>query len=631
MSWRPGQNAGRRTEAGSEVSARVAKLSVVVPFYNVEHYLGAALESVTRQTLRDLEVILVDDGSTDGSVVIAKDYVSRDRRFRLIEQANKGLGAARNAGIREATGEYLAFFDGDDLLDPHAYGLLTGSLEKTGSDMATGDVRRLGATGLKKSRIHDGPFRKTVLRTHVSRLPVLLQDRTAWNKVFRRSFWDAHGFEFPGGVFEDGPVAIRAHVLASSVDVFHNVVYYWRLRDSGQLSITERYREIGHMKQRMAAVSDMAGFLAAHAPGLRSAFDASVLKGDIRMLVQAFEFATAQEQARIAELGASYLSTVDASAYQAVPVFQRLNSYLLGHGMLPELLEMLRYARLNHQGVTPVVRCDEPGPHSRREARWCACFPFFGDRERGVPDDMYDVTSEMTLIACLDSVGWQGRRLRFEGHAYIRRLSSATLSECQIRVVLRNSRTRRAIRLPVKRVRRPDVTARSGQAATCYDWSGFVVTVDARRLATLPGVWRAASWELVVEVSGGGLRREGPVTSVRPGSAQWPEGRWVTSSVWLQPAPEHDGRFVIRGQQVSAFVTGCTAGEGTLDIEGWASHPLPAGAMVVATARKGGVAAVRAAAEPIPALGTQQDTGGRRAAFAIAVPKKTRPVAAATG
>src|ERR1039458_10012369 len=90
-----------------EVLALVAKLSVVVPFHNVEAYIEAALESIARQTFRDLEVVMVDDGSADGSTVIAKDFAARDPRFQLIGQRQQGPGLARNTGVRRATGEYL--------------------------------------------------------------------------------------------------------------------------------------------------------------------------------------------------------------------------------------------------------------------------------------------------------------------------------------------------------------------------------------------------------------------------------------------------------------------------------------------------------------------------------------------
>ena len=95
-------------------------LSVVVPFYNVERYIEVSLESIAQQTFRDLEVIMVDDGSTDGSTVVAKSFAARDPRFRLVQQRNMGLGPARNTGARHATGQYLAFVDSDDLVDRHA-------------------------------------------------------------------------------------------------------------------------------------------------------------------------------------------------------------------------------------------------------------------------------------------------------------------------------------------------------------------------------------------------------------------------------------------------------------------------------------------------------------------------------
>jgi CDP-glycerol glycerophosphotransferase len=571
--------------------AEVVTLSVVVPFHNVERYIEASLESIARQTHRDIQVIMVDDGSVDGSTLIAKNFAARDPRFELLQQHNQGLGPARNSGAAHATGKYLAFADSDDLLDPHAYELLTGSLERTGSDMAAGGVTRFGPLGPTQSWLHEEPFRTTIQRTHVSQFPVLLQDRTAWNKVFRRTFWDQHQFKFPAGLYEDGPVVLRAHVLASSVDIFRDVVYYWRVRDSGDLSITQRAREPRNIEQRMASVGSVAGFLATNAPTLKPAYDRSVLKGDIAMLVSACELATDEERERLASLAADYLGSVDDSAYRGVPAINRLHCYLLAHGMLPELLEVLRFSRRGDALDAQLVRV---GGH---RARWYAAYPFFQDPARAIPDEIYDVTSEMTLQASVDAVTWRGGKLRVEGAAYIRQLSSATPAECQIRVTLRNIRTRRSIKAPVERVYRPDITVRSGQGAVSYDWSGFAVEIDPHQLATLPGVWRAANWELMVQVSGAGIRRKGPITSVRPGSAQWPDGHWVVPGVWVQPAPEHDGRFVIRGQRVTAFAASCQATGTTIDLEGWTSFPLSPGAELLIAPRKGGVKTIRVPAE----------------------------------
>lgn len=91
-------------------------VSVIVPIYNVEEYLKACLESLERQTLQNIEVILVNDGSTDGSENIARQYVDRYKKFSLIDRENGGLSAARNSGIKNATGKYIYFLDSDDYL-----------------------------------------------------------------------------------------------------------------------------------------------------------------------------------------------------------------------------------------------------------------------------------------------------------------------------------------------------------------------------------------------------------------------------------------------------------------------------------------------------------------------------------
>ncbi len=175
------------------------RLSIVVPVYNVELYLDECLESIAAQTFDDFEVVIVDDGSTDASAVIAKNFAERDQRFRVVLQKNAGLGAARNVGFRhlaEGT-EYVAFVDSDDTMPPYAYEKLIAALDQTGSDFAGGNVRRFRSVGMQQSWGHRIAFANTRLKTHISKFPALVTDRTAWNKVYRRSFWEEHGFAYP--------------------------------------------------------------------------------------------------------------------------------------------------------------------------------------------------------------------------------------------------------------------------------------------------------------------------------------------------------------------------------------------------------------------------------------------------
>ena len=103
------------------LSAKAALLSVIIPVYNVEPYLEQCLDSVINQTYKNLEIICINDGSSDNSLKILEKYQKKDSRIKLINQKNKGLSEARNAGLDVAKGEYIAFVDSDDYLELNAY------------------------------------------------------------------------------------------------------------------------------------------------------------------------------------------------------------------------------------------------------------------------------------------------------------------------------------------------------------------------------------------------------------------------------------------------------------------------------------------------------------------------------
>jgi len=222
----------KRRQAAAETPS--ALLSVVVPAYDVEDYLADCLDSILTQSYAALEVVVVDDGSTDGTGVVADDFAARDPRVRVVHQANAGLGAARNEGTRRSTGTYLAFADSDDLVSPGAYELLVGSLDRTGSDLAIGAVERFDEVRTFMTPLMRENHRSAAAAASVEELPLLLADVFAWNKVYRRSFWDAAALAFPEDVrYEDQPALTRALVEARAFDVLTEPVYRWRVRSDG--------------------------------------------------------------------------------------------------------------------------------------------------------------------------------------------------------------------------------------------------------------------------------------------------------------------------------------------------------------------------------------------------------------
>lgn len=110
-------------------------LSIIVPIYNSGEYLSATLENVLAQNYEKYELILVDDGSTDGSGALCDEFAERDPRIRVIHQKNAGVSAARNAGLDAAGGEYVGFVDSDDLIEPEMFSTLTGIAAQYDADI----------------------------------------------------------------------------------------------------------------------------------------------------------------------------------------------------------------------------------------------------------------------------------------------------------------------------------------------------------------------------------------------------------------------------------------------------------------------------------------------------------------
>ncbi len=257
-------------------------VSVVVPVYNVAAYLSECLDSVLASEHTNLEIVVVDDGSTDGSGALADAYAARESRVSVVHIGNRGLGAARNEGLRHVSGDYLAFADSDDVVPPSAYAVMVESLNRTRSDFATGSILWLDSDGLREPpwmrRLHNPPWPKAKAARH----PEILGDVFAWNKLYRRSWWEGLGLTWPEGVrYEDQPTTTRAY-LGGRFDVLAEPVYHWRIRDDGS-SITQQRASIDDLSDRWKTkkMSLAAVNASPDAEAIRPMFLDRVLAGDL--------------------------------------------------------------------------------------------------------------------------------------------------------------------------------------------------------------------------------------------------------------------------------------------------------------------------------------------------------------
>ena len=216
-------------------------ISVIIPVYNVKPFLPQCLASVFAQTFRNLEIILVDDGSTDGSGELCDALAAEDPRVRVIHQENGGLSAARNTGIDASTGAWLYFLDSDDALSPVTLAHLWTACIRTRADAAVGDFLRFSSEEVPQERrtfAMDSFGTEEVLRR------MLLNQgfgHQAWGKLFRRALWET--LRFPTGLlYEDYAVLYDVMLGAKKVAAVTDALYFYRMQEGSIMhaKITER-------------------------------------------------------------------------------------------------------------------------------------------------------------------------------------------------------------------------------------------------------------------------------------------------------------------------------------------------------------------------------------------------------
>jgi CDP-glycerol glycerophosphotransferase len=344
----------------------VSGIGVIVPVYRTAAWLDECLASLVAQTHREWEAVVVDDGSPDESGEIADAWAAREPRIRVVHTENRGLGAARNEGLRHvpAGTEYLAFLDSDDVLPPDAYATLVRSLERSGSDFACGSVLQWRADGLHElpwmRRLHTPP----ASGMRIAERPELLGDVFAWNKLFRRSFWEGCGLSWPEGVsYEDQPTTTRAY-LDGTVDVLAEPVYHWRIRDDGT-SLTQQRATLADLRDRWTTKRLARDAVLAHGDeAVTEVFTSRVLPGDLWRYFAHLPDAD-DEWYALLESGVRELFAGHSLARSRLTPAMRLTGWLVEQGRRDDAARVVAYAAA-HGGLPRVTdgdgtRVDVPG------------------------------------------------------------------------------------------------------------------------------------------------------------------------------------------------------------------------------------------------------------------------------
>lgn len=207
----------------------MTKLSIIVPVYNVEKYLPKCLESLIKQTLNDIEIICVNDGSMDNSLAILKEFASRDSRIRIIDNQHQGVAKTRNTGIEQSTGEYIGFVDSDDYIDIDFFEKLYNSATKSNSDIAIASI-------LKHKNffnIYNAKYTKEETAITIQDKIKLCEDKKhfffyAWNKIYHSGFIKKNNIKFSEGqIYEDVMFAIKALYYSNKIISVYGTKYHY--------------------------------------------------------------------------------------------------------------------------------------------------------------------------------------------------------------------------------------------------------------------------------------------------------------------------------------------------------------------------------------------------------------------
>ncbi len=508
-----GRRAARVARAARTRARRRAQrpvLSVVIPVYGIVEYLPMLLDSVLGQDLGglgDLEVVAVDDSSTDGSLAVLREYARRDHRVRVLVQPNAGQGAARNNGVSHVRGEFLTFIDGDDIIPPGSLRHMLARLRESGSDFCIGDVRRFrygDHTPTAWSRVVHARDRTGVT---LEEFPEAVLDIITGNRMFRTAFWRERGIPFkPGIPYQDHVPMLAALVRAEGFDVLSRVTYHWRSRENAT-STTQQKGRLSNLTHRVAVKADAWALLQDEAPrAAQDAWLARTLEVDFPPFIPHGVAGAADYRDLLASLNRTYLDLA-----RERPVEQVLDRVTTRQKIRAQLVVDQRWDDV----AAADLWFDDAGPVPPTHGADGAVVADLPDELTACSDLPSDVlrlsTLETNLEAGLTQVAGTPGGVRLTGWAVVRGL--AVPGPVAPSLWLEDG-SGALIDLDVTPVPAPAADQWGRQRFAAYADGGFEALVASSSLPARPATWR-----LRVATSYDSVAREGVVLHRSPRSS----------------------------------------------------------------------------------------------------------------
>lgn len=373
------------------------KLSVVVLVYNTEYYLEDCLDSLVNQTLDNIEIICVNDESTDNSLNILKQYARKYDNIRIIDQKNAGGANAGNRGLKEAKGEYVTLVDSDDIVVEDAYEKMYNKAKETDSDVVCGKPN-IYITGIQRevSHMHNPWYKEQSINPE--EFLDIFHDAYYWNKIYRREFVEKNEiYMIPGKIYADVPLVFRAYLFANKVTIIPDVVYYWRKRDQEAIeqgdsatSVSKSLLDTNNMHDRLITYHYLKDYFIE--AGKEYLFNSAVklyferLFYPIKGILKDEQF----KQAYLKEM-IPILNDIDNVYDNDLPIEYNLYIYFLLNNQIDALEEFMNFHKFDSSTVV------EDGTYY-----WN--LKYFKNPEYDIPKELFEITSLNDKFIRIDSI-----------------------------------------------------------------------------------------------------------------------------------------------------------------------------------------------------------------------------------
>ena len=541
------------------------KVSIIVTIYNAAEYLRECLDSLVNQTLKEIEVFMINDGSNDESKKIAEEYSIKYENFYIVNKDHGGSGQSKNYGVSFTKGEYIAFLNCNDYISNDAYEKLYAMSKGGTVDIVTGNVVRIDENGEKPSFLHEKVFKGTIEDTHITKNATLIYDTFIGNKIFRKEFWDKNKIKFIEHIVEeDIPVVIPAFFNANSTAILLDTVYYWRAEKN---SLIGEKMNISQFIDRLYAIEVVDKFVKDNVKDGTCTYikNNRWINVDFMSYINRLDEVRPKNRGMFVNIIKEYIKEMPDSLFDDLKAIDRIKYYCIKNDQVDVLMEAINFEK-THMDYLEVVR---------KGNKYIGKFPF-----KGVPKEYCDMTIELNRsqeVKKISKITYEDGIMTLKGYAYIPRVNLEKSEIVKLSAYLVNTSNGKKAKVDIINEKKPIITQNYGIRAKDYkinnrlfnyDWCGYSISIDFNNKDVME--LGAGQYNIILNLRVPGIDKD--IILGCPGNGKGAKPKpylWNLNKLLVKYDEEEN--LIIESTEQLAGITGCSFKDDSVIVEGWFS------------------------------------------------------------